>query len=156
MVESAASAFFKSTTPPTDVASGIRILLHRDKSFHVYHAIRTTSSGALVASLKGFVSSAIRNTDRIACVTSGLDKRELLYFFLHFFFLINAGESHNVVGGTIIPLEKNTVRFIDNFSTGNRGAASSEYFLAQGYVASLDLRTPSRGCLYFSYRERYL
>jgi len=36
-------------------------------------------------------------------------------------------------GGTTVPLEKNMVRFLDNFSTGNRGAASAESFLAQGY-----------------------
>ena len=30
-------------------------------------------------------------------------------------------------GGTTVPLERNTVRFIDNFSTGSRGAASTEY-----------------------------
>ena len=36
-------------------------------------------------------------------------------------------------GGTTIPLEKNTVRFLDNFSTGSRGAASAEYFLEMGY-----------------------
>ena len=32
-------------------------------------------------------------------------------------------------GGTTIPFEKNTVRFIDNFSQGTRGSASTEYFL---------------------------
>eukprot|EP01083_Nonionella_stella_P037097 101152_1 len=32
-------------------------------------------------------------------------------------------------GGTTVPLEKNTVRFIDNFSGGTRGSASCEYFL---------------------------
>ena len=37
-------------------------------------------------------------------------------------------------GGTIIPLERNMVRFIDNFSQGNRGAASAECFLAEGYA----------------------
>ena len=37
-------------------------------------------------------------------------------------------------GGTTVPLEKNTVRFIDNFSTGNRGAASAELFLRAGYA----------------------
>jgi phosphopantothenate-cysteine ligase len=37
-------------------------------------------------------------------------------------------------GGTTVPLEKNTVRFIDNFSTGSRGAASVEYFLKLGYA----------------------
>jgi phosphopantothenate-cysteine ligase len=30
-------------------------------------------------------------------------------------------------GGTTVPLEKNTVRFIDNFSTGDRGSTSAEY-----------------------------
>ncbi|CAP29367.1 Protein CBG09817 [Caenorhabditis briggsae] len=37
-------------------------------------------------------------------------------------------------GGTQVPLEKNTVRFIDNFSMGTRGAASAEYFLRAGYA----------------------
>eukprot|EP01027_Heterolobosea_sp_BB2_P019753 GEZU01027805.1.p2 GENE.GEZU01027805.1~~GEZU01027805.1.p2 ORF type:complete len:110 (+),score=20.04 GEZU01027805.1:49-378(+) len=30
-------------------------------------------------------------------------------------------------GGTNVPLEKNTVRFVTNFSTGGRGANSTEY-----------------------------
>ncbi|XP_052804801.1 phosphopantothenate--cysteine ligase-like [Mya arenaria] len=37
-------------------------------------------------------------------------------------------------GGTTVPLEGNTVRFIDNFSIGTRGSASAEYFLDQGYA----------------------
>lgn len=37
-------------------------------------------------------------------------------------------------GGTTVPLEKNVVRFLDNFSAGTRGAASAEYFLARGYA----------------------
>lgn len=32
-------------------------------------------------------------------------------------------------GGTSVPLEKNTIRSIENFSTGLRGATSAEYFL---------------------------
>eukprot|EP01121_Diplochlamys_sp_Union-15-3_P019284 TRINITY_DN723_c0_g1_i1.p1 TRINITY_DN723_c0_g1~~TRINITY_DN723_c0_g1_i1.p1 ORF type:complete len:303 (-),score=39.42 TRINITY_DN723_c0_g1_i1:12-920(-) len=36
-------------------------------------------------------------------------------------------------GGTIVPLEKNMVRYLDNFSEGKRGASSTEYFLEQGY-----------------------
>lgn len=36
-------------------------------------------------------------------------------------------------GGTTVPLERNTVRFIDNFSTGTRGAACAEALLAHGY-----------------------
>ncbi|KAL8514133.1 hypothetical protein ACS0TY_013312 [Phlomoides rotata] len=37
-------------------------------------------------------------------------------------------------GGTTVPLEQRCVRFIDNFSSGSRGAASTEYFLKAGYA----------------------
>ncbi|VDM96912.1 unnamed protein product [Thelazia callipaeda] len=37
-------------------------------------------------------------------------------------------------GGTSVPLEKNMVRFIDNFSMGTRGSASAEHFLVEGYA----------------------
>ncbi|CAD6228673.1 GSCOCG00006491001-RA-CDS, partial [Cotesia congregata] len=37
-------------------------------------------------------------------------------------------------GGTTVPLEYNTVRFVDNFSAGTRGSVSAEYFLEQGYA----------------------
>ena len=37
-------------------------------------------------------------------------------------------------GGTTVPLESRTVRFIDNFSSGTRGSASAEYFLEKGYA----------------------
>ncbi|KAI9883600.1 MAG: erg24, C-14 sterol reductase [Watsoniomyces obsoletus] len=37
-------------------------------------------------------------------------------------------------GGTTVPLENQTVRFIDNFSAGTRGATSAEYFLSAGYA----------------------
>ncbi|ODV79235.1 DFP-domain-containing protein [Suhomyces tanzawaensis NRRL Y-17324] len=37
-------------------------------------------------------------------------------------------------GGTTVPLENNTVRFIDNFSAGTRGATSAENFLENGYA----------------------
>lgn len=46
-------------------------------------------------------------------------------------------------GGTTVPLEKNTVRFIDNFSTGQRGAASAEYFLERHYRVIFFHRTSS-------------
>ncbi|XP_004704978.1 phosphopantothenate--cysteine ligase isoform X1 [Echinops telfairi] len=36
-------------------------------------------------------------------------------------------------GGTKVPLEVRAVRFLDNFSSGRRGAASAEAFLAAGY-----------------------
>jgi phosphopantothenoylcysteine synthetase/decarboxylase len=36
-------------------------------------------------------------------------------------------------GGTAVPLEKNTVRQIENFSTGMRGARSAEQFIKAGH-----------------------
>eukprot|EP00835_Amoeboradix_gromovi_P003306 NODE_213_length_14376_cov_0.499054.p6 type:complete len:268 gc:universal NODE_213_length_14376_cov_0.499054:13382-14185(+) len=49
--------------------------------------------------------------------------------------LINTTKEIVVVtsGGTIIPLEKNMVRYIDNFSVGTRGSTSAEVFLKSGY-----------------------
>jgi phosphopantothenate-cysteine ligase len=48
-----------------------------------------------------------------------------------------AGGQNRIVcvtsGGTTVPLEKNCVRFIDNFSKGTRGALSCEEFLKHGY-----------------------
>lgn len=50
----------------------------------------------------------------------------------------HAAAGHRVVlitsGGTTVPLERQTVRFIDNFSAGTRGATSAEYFLSAGYA----------------------
>uniref|UniRef100_A0A914SBU9 Uncharacterized protein n=1 Tax=Parascaris equorum TaxID=6256 RepID=A0A914SBU9_PAREQ len=46
-------------------------------------------------------------------------------------------------GGTRVPLEKNTVRFIDNFSMGTRGSASAECFLAKGYAVIFFYREQS-------------
>lgn len=37
-------------------------------------------------------------------------------------------------GGTIVPLEQNMVRFLDNFSAGHRGSISAEKFLEAGYA----------------------
>eukprot|EP01135_Chromosphaera_perkinsii_P007856 Nk52_evm48s1020 gene=Nk52_evmTU48s1020 len=37
-------------------------------------------------------------------------------------------------GGTTVPLENQTVRFLDNFSAGTRGSASAEYFIENGYA----------------------
>ncbi|XP_028303621.1 phosphopantothenate--cysteine ligase [Gouania willdenowi] len=37
-------------------------------------------------------------------------------------------------GGTKVPLESRTVRFLDNFSSGRRGSTSAEYFIDSGYA----------------------
>ncbi|KAI4307338.1 hypothetical protein L6164_030538 [Bauhinia variegata] len=48
------------------------------------------------------------------------------------------GKARRVVcvtsGGTTAPLEQRCVRYIDNFSSGHRGATSTEYFLKAGYA----------------------
>lgn len=44
-------------------------------------------------------------------------------------------------GGTSVPLESNTVRFIDNFSRGTRGSSSAEKFLQKGYAVIFLHRT---------------
>lgn len=46
-------------------------------------------------------------------------------------------------GGTTVPLEHNTVRFVDNFSAGTRGSLSAEYFLERGYSVIFMYRTNS-------------
>lgn len=46
-------------------------------------------------------------------------------------------------GGTTAPLEVNEVRFLDNFSTGRRGALSAEWLLSKGYAVIYLSRT---GC----------
>ncbi|KAL1140165.1 hypothetical protein AAG570_000097 [Ranatra chinensis] len=46
-------------------------------------------------------------------------------------------------GGTSVPLEKHTVRFVDNFSAGTRGSASAEHFLDSGYAVIFLHRTKS-------------
>lgn len=40
-------------------------------------------------------------------------------------------------GGTTVPFEMNTVRFLDNFSTGTRGATCCEQLLHRGYAVVL-------------------
>ena len=61
----------------------------------------------LIPSVKQFVAKAIKNNRNIVLITSG---------------------------GSSVPLERNTVRSLENFSTGKRGAASAEYFLELGYA----------------------
>ncbi|XP_014291812.1 phosphopantothenate--cysteine ligase [Halyomorpha halys] len=47
-------------------------------------------------------------------------------------------KDHKVVlitsGGTSVPLERHTVRSLENFSNGTRGSSSAEYFLQSGYA----------------------
>ncbi|KTW30311.1 hypothetical protein T552_00785 [Pneumocystis carinii B80] len=56
--------------------------------------------------VEDFVKIQLKNNNRVVLVTSG---------------------------GTAVPLEAQTVRFLDNFSAGTRGSASAEYFIKYGY-----------------------
>lgn len=64
---------------------------------------------AISEKLKEFIAlnSSESGTRRVACVTSG---------------------------GTTVPLEQRCVRYIDNFSSGHRGAASTEHLIKMGYA----------------------
>lgn len=62
----------------------------------------TSQQGLITAFFESHRGQDGRLTRPIACVTSG---------------------------GTTVPLERNCVRFIDNFSAGTRGAMSTEEFL---------------------------
>lgn len=57
-------------------------------------------------------------------------------------------------GGTTVPLERNCVRFIDNFSSGNRGALSAEAFLKAGYAVIFLTRTGSAQPFVVDFHER--
>jgi phosphopantothenate-cysteine ligase len=46
-------------------------------------------------------------------------------------------------GGTVAPLKVETVRFLDNFSTGTRGAIAVEEFARRGYAVVHMRRTGS-------------
>lgn len=54
---------------------------------------------SIMEKLNGFIELNCKGTRRVVCVTSG---------------------------GTTVPLEQRCVRYIDNFSSGHRGAASTE------------------------------
>lgn len=62
-------------------------------------------------------------------------------------FLASVPSSSRVVlvtsGGTLVPLEQNTVRFVDNFSTGTRGAALAENAIDTGAYVIFMHRTGS-------------
>ncbi|KAG6969745.1 hypothetical protein JG688_00005187 [Phytophthora aleatoria] len=62
------------------------------------------------------------------------ERREQVEAFLNHHRVVGKCVAVVTSGGTTVPLERNTVRFLDNFSTGSRGAASVEYLLGLGYA----------------------
>lgn len=89
-------------------------------------------SQTLEAQVKAFFDSAppLQNANQI---TQKLDQ-----FIQHNPSLSANGEGRRIVcvtsGGTTAPLEQRCVRYVDNFSSGHRGATSTEYFLKAGYA----------------------
>ncbi|CAN8257384.1 unnamed protein product [Cochlearia groenlandica] len=63
---------------------------------------------------------------------------EMVYKLNGFIKLDSPSQGKRIVcvtsGGTTVPLEQRCVRYIDNFSSGNRGAASTENFVKAGYA----------------------
>ncbi|KAG7193407.1 uncharacterized protein KQ657_000825 [Scheffersomyces spartinae] len=104
---------FHTSYPDADSAIDRRIpdfpiaqLLDEDVYFNTHKP--PTYLGEIEAEISEFIDYHIKNTGKkVVLVTSG---------------------------GTTVPLENNTVRFIDNFSAGTRGATSAEYFLELGYA----------------------
>ena len=90
-------------------------------------------------------SSRIDNTkaDILVCSMKEISSR-IVENFVHFHRATNSPVVLVSSGGTIIPLEKNMVRFIDNFSKGSRGASSAECFLSEGFAVIFLHRKGSR------------
>ncbi|KAL4603996.1 hypothetical protein ACB092_10G163600 [Castanea dentata] len=86
----------------------------------------------LDAEIKSFFESAppLKNSDDIGEKLKKFIERNSLS--------LGNGEARRVVcvtsGGTTVPLEQRCVRYIDNFSSGHRGATSTEYFIKAGYA----------------------
>lgn len=76
--------------------------------------------------LKEFCDRHNKTNQQIVLITVSSSLGNWGYVCCHLLFLQS--------GGTTVPLEHNTVRFVDNFSAGTRGAASAEYFLEHGYT----------------------
>lgn len=89
------------------------------------------------------VATSIRNFchyhhDRpIVLITVRTTTLRLYYDYYNHFHVSNSIDNHLSIksiiiffhiqsGGTTVPLEYNTVRFVDNFSAGTRGSASAE------------------------------
>ncbi|KAF7459326.1 phosphopantothenate--cysteine ligase [Cryptosporidium felis] len=64
---------------------------------------------------------------------SPFNSKDLAEFFYKEIQIFNRSIAVITSGGTYVPLEKNMVRFIENVSTGTRGAHSAEHFLKSGF-----------------------
>lgn len=110
--------------------------LHSLKSFHTSNPETDT---AIARNIPDFPIAQISDEDKYFKTTKPPPYLDEISDELSQFIDFHQKESGKPVvlvtsGGTTVPLENNTVRFIDNFSAGTRGATSAEYFLENGYA----------------------
>ena len=74
----------------------------------------------MATSVQDFISTAARENSKLVAVTSG-----------GFHSIFSRPSLLMDVGGTTVNLEQNTVRYIDNFSSGERGALSAEWVMTR-------------------------
>ncbi|KAG0304173.1 hypothetical protein BGZ98_005837 [Dissophora globulifera] len=100
---------------------------------HAYPHFHSGSSTPASTSSPGPVSAEVYFASHVAPKSLPESAERIRSFVDH-----HMHEGRRVVlvtsGGTTVPLETQTVRFIDNFSAGTRGATSAEYFLEAGYA----------------------
>ena len=111
----------RTETPATNTAEELEQLRHADREVEAFIDLNQSPSAVtkrepIRAAVEAFVKLHGRD-HRIALVTSG---------------------------GTVAPLEQQEIRHVTNLSTGQRGAASAEWFLRQGYAVVYFHKT---GCL---------
>ena len=83
-----------------------------------------------------FMHEAEKKLDRICAHVSVLKEKQIVHNFLETFRSTTHRCQLAIVtsGGTTVPLEANTVRYIANISTGKRGSAIAEGLIRSGYA----------------------
>lgn len=103
-----------------------------------YHTLQPDFESAIDRSARDFPVAEVSDEDRYFQTHSPPAYLGEVEQQIGAFVAQHSGSGRRVVlvtsGGTTVPLENNTVRFIDNFSAGTRGATLAEYFLEQGYA----------------------
>lgn len=83
--------------------------------------------GAASARMAEFVAAVQKRGCKLALVTSGGTVSVTVYSLHH-----GLRGALTLPRLQTVPLERNTVRFLDNFSTGTRGSSSAEFVLPSG------------------------
>lgn len=104
-----------------------------------FHTAKPDTHSAIDRNVPDFPSAGLSDEEKYFKSHTAPDYLPDIQVQLDEFINYHATTSHKKIalvtsGGTTVPLENNTVRFIDNFSAGTRGATSAEYFLENGYA----------------------